>query len=307
MSELISCIVPVYKVEKYLRRCIESILIQTYKNIELILVDDGSPDCCGGICDEYAKKDSRVKVIHKKNAGVAMARNDGLNQMRGDYVIFADSDDWYEPKAFEVMHNALVKNNADCVIGQAQKVIDRNGTLSIKKEKHPDTVQYTDCEEALKRLLLNGSAAWNRLYKAEIYRDVRFPQGRINDDEAATLQAYANCRKFVWVPDITYNYRIRENSITTSKFSLKNRDIITNSKEYVSFIQKKYPQLVPCAQAQLYKRLLYCYKNVRFVTKDSPLFDWKLDLKKEIKEKRTAILKNEYVPQIFRLYSFTVL
>ena len=111
----ISVVVPVYNVEKYLRKCIDSIINQTYKNLEIILVDDGSPDKCGEICDEYAKKDNRVKVIHKKNAGVSSARNDGIDNATGEYIIFVDSDDWLEDNAIEIMVDKLNEYDYDCV------------------------------------------------------------------------------------------------------------------------------------------------------------------------------------------------
>ena len=116
MEEKISIIIPVYRVETYLPKCIESILVQTYKNLEIILVDDGSPDRCGKICDEYQKKDGRIRVIHKKNEGVARARNDGLDCATGDYISFIDSDDWIAPDAYEKLYRGLQENGADCAI-----------------------------------------------------------------------------------------------------------------------------------------------------------------------------------------------
>ena len=125
MDEKISIIIPVYKVENYLEKCIDSILCQTYRNLEVILVDDGSPDKCGEICDRYAAKDNRVKVIHKKNAGVARARNDGIDIATGDYISFIDSDDWIAENAYEVLYNGLKEYNADCSVGGCVNVLKK--------------------------------------------------------------------------------------------------------------------------------------------------------------------------------------
>lgn len=120
MNNLISVIVPVYKVEKYIKKCIESIINQTYENLEIILVDDGSPDNCGKICDEYAKKDKRIKVIHKENGGVSSARNLGLEKSNGQYITFIDSDDWIEEEYCEILLTTLKEQNADCAICRLQ-------------------------------------------------------------------------------------------------------------------------------------------------------------------------------------------
>ena len=131
-EEKISIIVPVYKVEDYLERCIDSIVNQTYKNLEILLVDDGSPDNCGKICDEYAAKDDRIIVIHKQNEGVARARNSALDVVTGDYISFIDSDDWVAEDAYEYYLDNIKKYKADCVVGRCQMVFDRNGELDYQ-------------------------------------------------------------------------------------------------------------------------------------------------------------------------------
>ena len=257
----ISIIVPIYKVEAYLEKCIDSLVYQTYKDLEIILVDDGSPDNCGKICDVYAKNDSRIKVIHKQNAGVAMARNDGIDAATGELISFVDSDDWLALDTYEVLYNELSEKNADCVVGGCVVVYDREGKFEYKK-RASITIFEEDSVAAMKRVLLGGSAVWNRLFKREIFDSVRFPQNRINDDEMVALHAYSKCKKIVYLDKDTYYYRIRKNSVTTSSFSLRKVDVYYNAKDNLEFIREQCPSLVPCAEYKLFKAILYCKYNM---------------------------------------------
>ena len=178
---LISVIVPIYKVEKYLHKCIDSILAQTYTNLEIILVDDGSPDNCGKICDEYAAKDSRIKVIHQPNGGLSAARNAGLDIATGDYIGFVDSDDYIAPDMYEKLYNALVKNDADMAICDYQ----RFGNELPYDEMSLTTEVITGLQAMEKQnTVINCSfvVAWSKLYKSFIFSNVRFPVGKINED-----------------------------------------------------------------------------------------------------------------------------
>ncbi len=294
MNEKISIIIPVYKVELYLPKCLESIINQTYKNLEIILVDDGSPDNCGKICDSYAEKDSRIKVIHKKNAGVARARNDGIEAATGDYISFIDSDDWIAENAYEVLYKGLKENNAECAVGGCVTVIDKEGELA-PQEGTRRTLGCIDAKEAMKGVLLNGSAVWNRLFKREVFKEVRFPLDRINDDEVVALHAYAECKKIVFLDADTYFYRIRSNSITTSKFSIRNVDCYYNSVENLAFVTKVCPELVPCGEFKMIKALLYCYVNVFRMEKSEQRKELLKKLKADIKTNKKTALKNTYL------------
>lgn len=249
MDEKISIIIPVYKVELYLAKCLESIIYQTYQNLEIILVDDGSPDRCGEICEEYAKKDGRIKVIHKANEGAACARNDGIEAATGEYISFVDSDDWIPENAYEVLYHALKEQDAGCVVGNCVKVVDKNGTLTYKKRKKGE-LGVISAQDAMKRVLLNGSAVWNRLFRRELFENVRFPSNRINEDEVAALHIYVQCKKVVFLDADTYYYRIRKNSVTTSSFSLRKVDWYYNGLDNLEFIRTVCPVLVPCAECK---------------------------------------------------------
>ena len=166
MEDLITVIVPVYKVEKYIRRCIESIINQTYRNLEIILVDDGSPDDCGKICDEYAKKDNRIKVIHKENGGLSDARNKALDLANGKYVIFVDSDDYIEKNAIGYLYKLIQKYNTDIAIGLVNSIYDGEKN-SILKNKESNIKVYNK-EQALETMLYNTeftNMACNKHYK----------------------------------------------------------------------------------------------------------------------------------------------
>lgn len=306
LDEKISIIIPVYQVEAYLPRCLNSVISQTYNNLEIILVDDGSPDRCGQICDAYARKDARIRVIHKQNEGVARARNDGLACASGAYISFIDSDDWIAEHAYELLYQGLKKYDADCAVGACVHVIEdpKTGALRRRKEKKASADAPAVCEDsmqAVKRVLLQGSAVWNRLFKREIFAQVRFPAGRIGDDEAAVLHAYAECKKVVLLNQETYFYRIRPNSITTTPFSQRKMDIYYNSVDNLRFIRKNIPELTACAEYKYMKAMLYCYVQLRKMKRDATLQDSMLQLRQEIRKHQALARKNPYLPWVMKI------
>lgn len=215
---LISVIVPVYKVEKYLHRCVDSILNQTYKNLEVILIDDGSPDNCSAICDEYAAKDSRVRVFHQKNAGVSAARNAGLDAATGDYIAFVDSDDWLEPDMYQTLHDVLQKSQADiacceCYLeeGSAAKVltVGEKGCSSI--------------EEFLQGAVIGQNhaliALWTKLYRRHIFDSVRFVEGIVSEDCVIAIDICVKQPKFVVVRKAYYHYN-KENNVSLTRMKI---------------------------------------------------------------------------------------
>lgn len=299
LDEKISIIIPVYKVEQYLKKCLDSIEEQTYTNLEVILVDDGSPDKCGNICDEYAAKDARFQVIHKENAGVARARNDGIMKATGDYISFIDSDDWIAKDAYEKMYKALKENDADCAVGGCVTVIEKDGRLLPQKRKNIFVGTETT-QQAMKRVLLNGSAIWNRLFKREIFDEIRFPLDRINDDEVVALHAYAECKKIVFIGDDTYYYRIRANSITTSAFSIKKMDVYYNSIDNLNFVKERIPTLTECAEFKFLKAMLYCYVNMKKISSEPGAKKILERLKNDIRNNKSTAIKNKYMPLSYK-------
>ncbi len=214
MKDLISVIVPVYKTENYLCKCVDSILAQTYTNLEIILVDDGSPDNCGKICDEYAAKDSRVKVIHQKNGGLSAARNAGLDIATGEYIGFVDSDDYIAPDMYEKLYNALVSNEADMSICNHQKVGIK---LFFDDNEMPLLTEVISEQDAMRKQYecLNCSivVAWSKLYKRVIWNDLRFPSGKIHEDEFVSFDVFYKCKRIAIISDKLYCYYIRADGI----------------------------------------------------------------------------------------------
>lgn len=241
MSDKISVIVPIYKVESYLRKCLDSICTQTYENLEIILVDDGSPDGCGAICDEYAAKDGRIKVIHKPNGGLSDARNAGLKIMTGAYVTFVDSDDWLTKDAVSSLYDLAIQTGAELVIGSCDRVFDDSS--NAVGQSGSDAYIVLDKLQAVSHFLHNGCAAWGRLYERRVHEDIFFPVGEINEDEAIILNVIDRCTSVVISEKVIYHYRLRNDSITTVKLTEPRLIWEKNCRNNLSFIEAHYPAL----------------------------------------------------------------
>ena len=257
-NDLISIIVPVYNVEMYLERCIDSVLNQTYHNIELILVDDGSSDSCGKICDFYAEKDSRVKVIHKENGGQASARNMALDIMIGDYVGFVDSDDYILPDMYESLYTILKKHSAEMAICS---VI--NDHLFVKKAfKYFDREQVYDKLGLMKAYLTTpyiGCGICNKLYKSELWKDIRFPVYKAREDIAVLHHVYGRCNSAVHIGECKYVQYIRPGSTEQKGFSKDLLVTVDIYRERAKYIEKNFPELakyVELSLPQAYKSLM---------------------------------------------------
>lgn len=241
MKPLISIIVPVYKVESYLDDCLLSLTSQSYENIEIILVDDGSPDNCPALCDKWAQKDIRIKVIHKKNGGLSSARNVGIDLAKGEYIAFVDSDDFVEPDMYEDLYEAIVRTQADIAISKIQNNYEDGHTSPFKSTKWHYAIDKETVLEHTKYLHLCLStkietSAWNKLYKRRLFDTVRFAEGRLAEDYLMMYYIIKNVKKVVYLNKIHYNYRIREGGICSS-FSHLN-DTYKNIQEIYSDLVK---------------------------------------------------------------------
>ena len=206
-NPLISIIVPIYKVETYIKKCVDSILNQAYKNLEVILVDDGSPDNCGDICDEYSLIDNRVKTIHKKNGGLSSARNAGLDVASGDYIGFVDSDDWIESDMYESLYKTLTERKAD--ISVCGRYIVEDGRITTISDT--EEVQVFTKQEALSQLVLdeyNGikNFAWDKLYKKELFENIRYPEGKYYEDIFTTYKLFSLSNMIAEIKSPKYYY-----------------------------------------------------------------------------------------------------
>lgn len=239
---LVSVIVPCYNVEQYLPKCIDSILNQTYKNLEVWLVDDGSPDQCGAICDEYAKKDARIKVIHKKNGGLADARNVALDVMTGEYVVCVDSDDYISPTHIEGLYRLIEKYGAEVSINTFCAFFE--GTTPKPKEKASNDC-VLDGLHATEMMFYQehfDNTAWGKMYKASLFDGIRYPKGLLFEDLPTTYKLLLKAKKVVFNDEQSYFYLIRSNSIEGAAFSPHKLD---SALELMNLMDKDRDKLQP--------------------------------------------------------------
>ena len=237
MEELISVIVPVYKVEEYLDRCVTSIVNQTYSNLEIILVDDGSPDKCPTMCDAWKEKDYRIKVIHKENGGLSDARNAGLDIAAGEYIAFVDSDDYVHPQFIEVLHYLAVREKAD-VVACAFQIIPKNYEPKQRKIQNLSDIKLKT--SAKNEMDLIGIVAWNKLYRRNLFDFIRFPKGKINEDMGIFWKTIYYAKKMVATEESLYFYYVgNPNSIMNQPYSIKRFDIVDVQFEQYEYFKNK--------------------------------------------------------------------
>lgn len=243
----LSIIVPVYQVEAHIDECITSILDQTFRDFELILVDDGSLDRCPAICDVYAQKDSRIRVIHQKNQGLSAARNTGLQAARGDYIGFVDSDDFIEASMYEKLLDNLEREKADISVCGRYKVW---GDKKIQEQKS-NVYKVMDSAQALALMNTNvlgyfDVAAWDKIYKRSCFKGIEFPEGKLCEDWFVMYKLFFNAHRIVYDSIPLYNYRQRTGSITHGK--KVNTMSLAASLEVLNFVRTQQPQYVREAQ-----------------------------------------------------------
>lgn len=252
---LISVIVPVYRAEQYIDKCVLSLVEQTYQNLEILLVDDGSPDRSGAMCDAWAEKDSRVKVIHKKNGGTGTARNLALDICKGDYISFVDNDDYISQDMYQSMVE-LMQDDVDLVECGFQRVYDDNGLFETG---NPEAKTYS-AKEAMLMHIQDGlfrQVIWNKLYRREIIGDARFPAGITMDDEFFTYKAIGRCRRLVHTDKVCYAYRQQPESITHSPYSMKRLTGLQAKQERLAYLKENMPELAREAEDNLYYTCMY--------------------------------------------------
>lgn len=244
-DKIISVIVPVYNVEKTIRKCLDSILSQTYKNLEIILVNDGSTDNSGDICKEYYKKDSRIVMINKQNGGLSSARNAALDVMNGSYVAFVDSDDWIENNFIEKLYEDICEFDCDIAIGYTFNV-SMDGKMW---RPYPAESAMFKKTEALECNLGIGypcdDVVWNKLYKIELFDTIRFPLGRIHEDTFVMAKLISKANKIYFDDSVSYFYLQRDNSIIhQTSFGKADIDKVDAYNEVFNYISKEYPEYI---------------------------------------------------------------
>ncbi len=266
MRPLISVIVPVYQVEKYLYRCVESLLCQSYGNIEIILVDDGSKDMSGKICDMYGRKDARVRVLHKQNGGLSEARNAGLAMARGEYILFVDSDDWVSPYYAANLYSALSRENADLAISCFENVLEGK-PVRTKALSALSGYRCLSAEECLKKMLYQDGVeicAWGKLYKRRIFEGLRYPVGKLYEDIPVTYRALKASPKVALIKNTDYYYFQRRDSIQNRRFYMQKLDGILHLEELQLLMSRDFPQLQKAARCRYFSMLC----NILFQIKE---------------------------------------
>lgn len=260
----VSIIVPIYNVEEYLNECINSILHQSYKNLELILVDDGSPDNCGKLCDEYAKSYKNIKVIHRINEGLSSARNAGIDAAEGDYFAFVDSDDCIHPDYLQTLVALAVEYNADltcCDYVQGENCVWKNLTKT--------TITVRNGDEVIDNMFINDTVitvVWNKLYKRDFFTKLklRYPDGKIYEDMVLTPQILSHTKRMIITNKPLYFYRVRKDSITSSTFSLKKLDMIEGIEFRILFFKSIKKEKLYYLELEGYiRKLLRFYRIMR--------------------------------------------
>lgn len=255
--DLISVIVPIYKVEKYLDRCIESITTQTYKNLEIILVDDGSPDNCPHMCDKWGTADPRIRVIHKENGGLSDARNAGMEIAAGRYISFIDSDDWIESEMYERMVRAMNRDKSD-IAACSVRMVWEDGSQTQMLIQTPDCV--LDRKEAQKALLLEDlikQPVWYKLYKRECVKNILFEAGRCHEDVYWSYKAIGAAERVSLIAYVGYNYLQRNDSIMGAGYSLKRLDALRAYCKRYGYMKKEFPEFAGIALKSIWQRCIY--------------------------------------------------
>lgn len=291
-SPEISIIVPVYKVEKYLSKCVDSILAQTFTDFELILVDDGSPDSCGKICDEYALKDSRIKVIHKENGGLSDARNAGIAVAKGEYLGFVDSDDYIAPDMYELLYRLIRENDADISICDAVLVDEETEVNYVDSEKK----YILERESALKEMIfkrLFAVNAWNKLYKKELFSDTLYPKGMLYEDLAITYKLIDKTKRLVYIPAKKYAYVQRKGSIMNQTGYKVKVDKVLIVREMIEHFNMR-----SCFTELFAGMIRYLLNDIYKMASSGNLVqgqEYLRELEKVIKQHRSLIKVNKYL------------
>lgn len=299
MNELISIIIPIYNVEQYLPRCLDSVTGQTYRNLDIILIDDGSTDNSSAVMERYAVLDSRIRIFHKPNGGLSEARNFGLDKANGSYITFVDSDDWISPEYIEHLYNNMQEYKADISVVNSIKVWNTD-ISNISTENNTGITEYTHIG-AISDMWYQktiSTNAWGKLYRADLFEDIYYPVGKIYEDLAVTHLLLWRADKIVYSPEPLYYYYQRNDSIMYRRFDARNMDRIHAGSELLGWAQENCPQLMPAAQTRFF------VSNIQ-VLREIPLQESYADelrmIKKNLRKYRWTVLRNREAKTSIRM------
>ena len=294
-TELISVIIPIYNVEKYLNQCIESILLQTYKNIEIILIDDGSTDGSGKICDRFAKKDERINVIHQKNQGIAKVRNRGVKEAKGEYIFWIDSDDYVNENIIEVLYQNTVQQKADISI--CNYIAGPERQYCFRQDEREVSIETFDCKRGLELIYKNHhysfimAASWAKLIKRTLYDGLSYPEGKIFEDIYMSHKLISKCRKIVYTDKVMYYYYQWPESILGKKLYIEKLDYLGAFEERIHFFHElDLSELQEKARIQYLHALMWEYSRAKDILHDKNMVK---HIKKEYRKYYTLGTENK--------------
>lgn len=291
---LISVIVPAYNVEKFIGKCIDSILRQSFKDFEVLLIDDGAKDSTPEICDACAKKDSRIKVYHKENGGLSDARNYGIDRMQGKYVTFIDSDDYVDSGYFEYLYSLITQEENIQIAICGKKSVREDENASPDPETFHEIITG---ERAVQKMLCghgSGHSAWGKLYSADLWKTVRYPKGKIYEDYATTYRVMALVDKAAWGNAAMYFYVQHIESIMHQKCSRRSLSLVDIADEETEFIVKKWPALKQEALARKVTSELKCLQNI-LNAKNEEFDDYKQKIVEDVRRHKGELLASKKV------------
>lgn len=264
MDDLISVVIPVYNVSEFVGPCLDSVLEQTYTNLDIIVVNDGSTDSSGIICDTYAAKDNRIRVIHQQNGGLSAARNAGIEIAKGKYITFIDSDDLIRPNMVDYLHNLLLSENADFSTCDSYRIDEKGQALKGKSTVVAKTIVGNENCMLAYNSWKSGMTmtAWGKLYKIELFKDIRYAIGRLHEDSFTTYKIVALCNCIAMGNQQLYAYRHRSTSIMNIRFNPKVFDSVDAQIEQYEFVRLNYPKCILLASATIIHACSYCVQKI---------------------------------------------
>ena len=292
-NPLISIIIPVYNVERYLEKCINSIINQTYKNLEIILVDDGSEDASGVLCDHYAKIDKRIIVIHKKNGGLSDARNVGIKKARGRYLAFIDSDDSVDIDIIKYLYSLIKRYNTKMSICTHYIVFDEKRKIKALGNQEEGIFDARTCIKRMCYHNIVDTSAWAKLYDADIFEDIEYPIGKLFEDIGTTYKTFIKSQSIAYGFKPKYYYHVRVNSIVTSKFFIRKLDLLEMTDKMGDDVLKLYPDL---KRAVLRRRIYARFSTLNQMLTDKKYTTIKNKIIKWIKQYTLNILLDNQTP-----------
>ena len=293
--DTVSVIVAAYNVQEYIERCVTSLREQTYRNIEIILVDDGSNDNTGKLCDLYSELDNRIISLHKKNGGLSSARNYGIKKASGNYIAFVDGDDWVENDFVEVLYTNLIKEHADLsIIGYTMVWDNGKKKCNTSYQNYQVWNQHTALHELFAQEKI-GCMAWQRLYKRKIFESICFPEGKLFEDVAIAVDVFRWCEKIVWCGASKYNYFQRTGSIVNSQFNIKKLYMLESCQKMIDFSYNIGGEFDNETNAFYLKAAMMLMMQAYGSKRTKETENAKKNIRDAIKKHNKYILRNQYL------------